>query len=149
MRVSDWSSGVCSSDLLTASTIFGKKAAGGASALSPSEARTFLGLATTDSPHFAGGFLDAGGILRFYHSDGTRYGEAFSDSGGFNILARSTGDDLFLGSKNGISLLGGSAGTSVRLRIDGNGSIGIGQAPPSTSAIGIQDRKSTRLNSSH
>src|SRR3546814_19148860 len=86
------------------------------------------GLATTDSPHFAGGFLDAGGILRFYHSDGTRYGEAFSDSGGFNILARSTGDDLFLGSKNGISLLGGSAGTSVRLRID---------------------RKSTRLNSSH
>src|SRR3546814_10313417 len=33
--------------------------------------------------------------------------------------------------------LGGSAGTSVRLRIDGNGSIGIGQAPPSTSAIGI------------
>src|SRR3546814_850608 len=70
-------------------------------------------------------------------SDLTRYGEAFSDSGGFNILARSTGDDLFLGSKNGISLLGGSAGTSVRLRIDGNGSIGIGQAPPSTSAIGI------------
>src|SRR3546814_13859399 len=33
--------------------------------------------------------------------------------------------------------LGGSAGTSVRLRLDGNGSIGIGQAPPSTSAIGI------------
>src|SRR3546814_2675266 len=99
MRISDWSSDVCSSDLvnLTASTIFGKKAAGGASALSPSEARTVLGLATTDSPHFAGGFLDAGGILQFYHSDGTRYGEAFSDSGGFNILARSTGDDLFLG----------------------------------------------------
>src|SRR3546814_15520949 len=86
MRISDWSSDVCSSDLddvlvgsgastpavvnLTASTIFGKKAAGGASALSPSEARTVLGLATTDSPHFAGGFLDAGGILRFYHSDG-------------------------------------------------------------------------------
>src|SRR3546814_4182985 len=75
MRISDWSSDVCSSDLddvlvgsgastpavvnLTASTIFGKKAAGGASALSPSEARTVLGLATTDSPHFAGGFLDA------------------------------------------------------------------------------------------
>src|SRR3546814_19753480 len=91
MRISDWSSDVCSSDL------------------------------------FAGGFLDAGGILRFYHSDGTRYGEAFSDSGGFNILARSTGDDLFLGSKNGLSLLGGSAGTSVRLRIDGNGSSGIGK----------------------
>src|SRR3546814_5050502 len=105
MRISDWSSDVCSSDLvnLTASTIFGKKGAGGASALSPSEARTVLGLATTDSPHFDGGFLDAGGILRFYHSDGTRYGEAFSDSGGFNILARSTGNDLFLGSKNGIS----------------------------------------------
>src|SRR3546814_13733429 len=91
---------------LTASTIFVNKSAGGASALSPSEARTVLGLATTDSPHFAGGFLDAGGILRFYHSDGTRYGEAFSASGGFNILARSTGDDLFLGSNNGISTIG-------------------------------------------
>src|SRR3546814_10931256 len=95
MRISDWSSDVCSSDLddvlvgsgastpavvnLTASTIFGKKAAGGASALSPSEARTVLGLATTDSPHSAGGFLDAGGIWRFDHSDRTRNGEARSE----------------------------------------------------------------------
>src|SRR3546814_16053952 len=101
MRISDWSSDVCSSDL------------------------------------FAGGFLDAGGILRFYHSDGTRYGEAFSDSGGFNILARSTGDDLFLGSKNGLSVLGGSAGTSVRLLVAGYGSIGIGREPPWTSASGL------------
>src|SRR3546814_17853686 len=100
MRISDWSSDVCSSDLddvlvgsgastpavvnLTASTIFGKKAAGGASALSPSEARTVLGLATTDSPHFAGGFLAAGGILPFYHSAGTRYGEEVPVSGSYN-----------------------------------------------------------------
>src|SRR3546814_3436306 len=67
--------------------------------------------------------------------------ELYVDHRALHVLTHSfptrRSSDLFLGSKNGISLLGGSAGTSVRLRIDGNGSIGIGQAPPSTSAIGI------------
>src|SRR3546814_6131216 len=130
MRISDWSSDVCSSDLCAAMLASGTQQCG------------FLWL----HDHFANQL--AGVQPGYVHGQGITFFQAQRGGVDDNVVARWIGR-TDINTRLGMNV----ENTSLQVFCLGGGAVGDGQAADpilhQAKSYGIGDRKSTRLNSSH